>query len=97
MPKFVCPHCQQESITLKQKIFLNGVNPMRCGNCGALLKSSYIWGALSMLPYLGFTWALLNDLPVVVVLTFLSGAVSISLIVHMTGPIVLDKKWIPKG
>jgi hypothetical protein len=90
MNKYICPHCHHESISSKQKLFLGAANPIACGNCGATLKGSRLWNALACLPYLGLCFLYQFDPEILPALAIVLMAVTVSMIVHMAGPLKLD-------
>lgn len=50
--KFICPNCGVDSVSAKQKLFLNARFPSLCPNCHAKLKTTLKTNAIAMVPYL---------------------------------------------
>lgn len=90
MRKFICPNCNERSISFEQRLFLSAAKHTVCPHCKARLKASYFWNGLAALSYLLPIWALQAGGAVFEVLIWISAAISIHLIVHFSAPIKVD-------
>ncbi len=93
MPNLVCPHCQQQSIAAKQKLFLTAIKPLRCNNCDALLQTNLFWYGLAATPHVILLFVVLftkpDELEIFITMLF---AISTSLLVHFYAPLTVDRR-----
>lgn len=92
VPNFVCSHCQQQSITAKQKLFLTAFKPIRCNNCDARLQMKHHWYGFVSAPYLVLIFIALFVKPAGLGIFWLAIlAILASLLVHFYAPLKVDR------